>query len=373
MNIALNTLSARVGAGISVFQTLMKALDEVDKTNKYFIFVSSKQNSIITSIPDSFEKIIFKHCPVNPYFRVLWEQFILPFYIYKYKIDVLYSVGNITSLLAPCKVLLFIENVNPFSKIIKNWTIKEKLRNKLLFYLGWLSAIKASKIRFCSKRSMEIVKKIYKIDEKKCFLLRHGLDLSSIKLNSENRFPFNYILTVSVVAPHKNIEVLIKAFAILKSNNLYNGKLIIVGNTDCYRDYYNKLVNIIKELKIQNDVIFYGVVSYYETFNFYKNADCFVFPSLTETFGLPIIEALYFNIPTIVSDGMKYKDLFIPFNEIARDYAIYFDPYSEEELAEKIIQIIHNKQKVNSKEFIENYYNIKEVAKILVNEFNNLK
>ncbi|WP_141266826.1 glycosyltransferase family 1 protein [Thermodesulfovibrio sp. Kuro-1] len=373
MNIALNTLSARAGAGISVFQTLMKALDEVDKTNKYFVFVSSKQNSIISSIPDSFEKVIFKHCPANPYFRVLWEQSILPFYIYKYKINVLYSVGNITSLLAPCNVVLFIENVNPFSKIIKNWTLKEKLRNKLIFYLGWLSALKASKIRFCSKRSMEIIKKIYKIDEKKCFLLRHGLDLSSIKPNIENRFPFNYILTVSVVAPHKNLEVLIKAFAILKSHNLYNGKLIVVGNTDCYQDYYNKLVNIINELKIQDDVIFSGAVNYKEIFDFYKNADCFVFPSLTETFGLPVIESLYFNVPVILSDGSKYKDLFIPFNEIARDYAVYFDPYSEHELAEKIIQAIKNKQEINSKKFIESYYNIKEVAKILVNEFNNLK
>lgn len=375
MNIALNTLSARAGAGISVFKMLMRAIEEVDKKNKYFVFVSPKQTSIIESIPDNFKKIIFKHCPVNPYFRVLWEQIVLPFYIYKYKIDVLYSVGNITSLLAPCKVVLFIENVNPFSKIVKNWTLKEKLRNKLIFCLGWLSAMKASKIRFCSERAMEIIKKIYKIDKKKCFLLRHGLDLNSIKSNHKSRFPFNfnYILTVSVVAPHKNIEVLIKAFAILKSNNLYNGKLIVIGNTECYRDYYNKLVDIINELKIQDDIIFYGDVNYREIFDFYRNADCFVFSSLEETFGLPIIEALYFNLPTIVSDGLRYRDLFIPFNEIARDYAIYFDPYSEKELAEKIIQIIKNKQEINSKEFIENYYNIKEVAKILVKEFNNLK
>ncbi|MGB9935604.1 MULTISPECIES: glycosyltransferase family 4 protein [Thermodesulfovibrio] len=373
MNIALNTLSARAGAGISVFQMLMKAIHEIDRKNKYFVFVSSKQTSIIESIPDNFERVIFKHCPANPYFRVLWEQFILPFYMYKYKIDVLYSVGNTTVLLAPCKVVLFIENVNPFSKIIKNWTIKGKIRNKLLFYLGWLSAKKAKKIRFCSERAMEIIKKIYKIEEQKCFLLRHGLDLSSIKTNGESRLPFNYILTVSVVAPHKNMDVLIKAFAILKTNNLYNGKLIIVGNTDCYPDYYNKLVNIINKLKIQDDVILYGSIKYNEIFDFYKNADCFVFPSLEETFGLPVIESLYFNVPTILSDGLKHKHLFIPFNEIARNYAIYFDPYDEHDLADKIIQNINNKQEIDSKKFVENYYNIKEVAKILVKEFNNLK
>ncbi|WP_281755912.1 glycosyltransferase family 4 protein [Thermodesulfovibrio yellowstonii] len=351
----------------------MKALEEVDRKNKYFVFVSSKQTSIIESIPNNFEKVIFKHCPANPYFRVLWEQSVLPFYIYKYKIDILYSVGNITSLLAPCKVVLFIENVNPFSKVVTSWTFKEKIRNKLLFYLGWISAMKASKIRFCSERSMEIIKKIYKIDEKKCFLLRHGLDLNSIKTNSESRFPFNYILTVSVVAPHKNIEVLIKAFAILKSNNLYDGKLIIVGDTDCYPDYYTKLVNMSKKLKIQDHVIFYGSVKYKEIFDFYKNADCFVFPSLEETFGLPVIESLYFNVPTILSDGLKHKDLFIPFNEIARNYAMYFDPYDEHDLADKIIQSINNKQEIDSKKFVESYYNIKKITEILVSEFNNFK
>ncbi len=372
MNIALNALSARAGAGISVFQILMKALDQIDKKNKYYIFVSSEQKYIINFVPDSFVKIILQNCPSNPYLRVLYEQIVLPFYIYLNSIDILYSVGNVTSLFAPCKVVLFIENTNPFSKIIFKWSFKEKIRNKLLFCLGWFSSKKASKVRFCSERSKKIIKKIYNIPDKKCFLLRHGLDFEKFKVNNIKKYSFNYILTVAIVSPHKNIEVLIKAFAFIKSKELYDGKLIIVGNTNCYPDYYQYLLSIVKSIKIDKDVIFQGVVSYAEIFDFYSNADCFVIPSLEETFGLPLIESLYFNIPTIASDGMKYNDLFIPFNEIAKDYAIYFDPYSEHDLAYKIINAIRTKCSRDSRKFIQSHYNITVVAKKLVEEFEKL-
>lgn len=378
MNIAFNTLSARAGAGISVFQSLMPSIAAIDKTNKYFIFAAKEQKEIIDYIPERFQAIILSNVPQNPFFRVAWEQFFLPFYLKKYKIDLLYSVGNTTILFAPCKILLFIENPNPFTKIIKQWTFRDKIRNRLLFFLGWLSAIRADRIRFCSYRSMEIITKIYRINKNKCFVLYHGLmdnwfDSSSTMSPVE----YNYILSVSVVAPHKNYEVLIKAFNIIKSKKLYDGKLLIIGDIDCYKQYYTELLQLVVKYNLTNEVVFLGKIPNKRLKDYYRNSDLFIFQSLAESFGIPLIEALSSGIPVVSSDGDKYKELFIPFNELGGDKVIYFDPYSPEDLANKITYTLKNKDKLlqklsNEREELKRRFSINTVAKVLTDEFNRI-
>lgn len=375
MNIALNALSAQAGAGISVFQSLLPALAEVGDKNEYFVIVSEKQKDIINYVPDKFNILLLKTVPSNPYLRVLYEQIVIPFVLYKNKIDLLYSVGNTTVLFAPCKVLLFIENTNPFTKVVSNWSLKERIRNKLLFHLTKLSALKADKIRFCSERSREIICRILKIPVEKTFVIYHGINFKEfIKEESSPPFSFNYILGLSVVAPHKNFEVLIKAFNILKKEN-YNGKLVIVGDL-CYEDYYKKLLRMVTDLSLNDDIIFTGKINHSELYKFYKYADLFVFPSLEETFGIPLVEALSAGIPVIASDGNRYTNFFIPFNELAGEDVISFDPYSEVDLAEKIKLILYNdevrgkfKQKVD---FYRNKFDIQNIAKLLTEKFNEL-
>ena len=377
LKIAFNLLSAKAGAGISVYKTLLPSISHIDKNNKYLVFISYKQTDLKDLIPQNIKMKVLKFVPNNPFLRVIWEQIIFPFYLIRNKIDILYSVGNITTILAPCKILLFIENQNPFTRIVKSWSFKEKVRNKLLFLLGWLSAKRADKIRFCSERSMEIISEIYSINHHECFVLHHGIDFKWINnIKIVKLYFFNFILSVSVIAPHKNFEVLLKAFSLLKKENIYKGKLIIVGDIYYYPFYYKMLVELCKSEQIFNDVLFTGKITYNEIFKFYKNADLFVLPSIEETFGIPLIEAMYCNIPVIVSDGKKYKDLFIPFNEIAKDEAFYFDPFSEKDLFEKMKSILMNKnefQKSNSKAFVEKNYSIDAIAEKLVEEFNKLR
>lgn len=378
MNIAFNALSARAGAGIAVFQNLMPEIASLDKQNQYFIFVDKEQRDIINFIPDQFHPILLNNIPKNPFLRVAWEQIVLPFYIRKYKINLLYSVGNTTILLAPCKVLLFIENPNPFTKIIKKWNLKDKIRNKLLFVLGWISSIKAARIRFCSYRSMEIISKIYRINQNKCFVLYHGLSKNWFDYSIEKSFlKYNYILTVSVVVPHKNFEVLFRAFQRIKKENQYKGKLLIIGDIDAYKDYYNNLVKLISELTLNGEIIFLGKIPNNKLKSYYQHADLFVFPSLEETFGIPLIEALVSGVPVIASDGRMYKDLFIPFNELAEDLAVYFDPFSEEDLANQIICVLNKKMELiekirSSLKKLENKFFISLIAEQLLNEFKNI-
>ncbi len=378
MNIAFNLLSAKAGAGISVARNLLHAIAELDKTNTYFVFLSKNQMDLIKALPSSqnIRSVILKFVPQNPYLRVLYEQFILPIYLIQHRIDVLYSVGNITTLLAPCKILLFIENTNPLSKLSVEWSPGGKIRNKLLYILGFLSAKRADRIRYCSERSMEIINRMYKIDAKKTFVLHHGIDLKKFTKGNQKPFNFNYILSVSVVVPHKNFEILIKAFYLLIKNSEYKGKLVIIGDTKYYENYYNKLKDMVNTLSINDEVIFTDKIDNNELPKFYEHADLFVFPSNVETFGIPLIEAMVFDAPVLCSDGKKYPELFIPFNEIAGDYAVYFDPFSETDLFNKMKDSLFNtshKQNLTGKEIFIKQYSINVIAGKLIDEFKNMK
>lgn len=344
MKIALNSLSAQAGGGISAFINLMPALARVDRKNEFIVFISKDQEEILEIIPDGFRKVFINYLPKNPYVRTAWEQFALPFYLLFYRADILYSVGNITTLLAPCKIVLLIENANPFSNLKIKWTLKESFRIKLLWYLGRFSAKRANKIRFLSENSKKLLVKQLNLPEDKCVTIYHGCDDLSQKLEDRGKKfkpEQSYILSVAVVFPHKNLENLIRAYDILVRNYHYRGNLVIVGDL-FYRDYVEKLNALISELKLCDKVVLKGKVLHKNIGLYYANADVFVLPSIEETFGIPVVEAMRHGVPLAVSDGTlpSLKDCFIPFREICGDAASYFDPFDPADIARKVHALI---------------------------------
>ncbi len=346
MRIAINALSAQAGGGVSAFINLLPALAKIDEKNKYIVFVSDKQKDILDAIPPNFKKVTINYLSLNPYIRVIWEQLFFPFYLLFYRVDVLYSTGNITTLLAPCRIVLLMENANPFSTATIEWTKKEMIRNKFLKYLGWLSAKRANKIRFVSDNSKNLLSKQLNLSKEKCVTIYHGCDHILRKLedsDKKSKPEYNYILSVAIVAPHKNLETLIKAYDILVKNYNYCGNLVIVGDL-YYKKYMERLNSLISELKLRGRVVLTGKVSHKDVEHYYANADVFVLSSVEETFGIPVIEAMSHGLPLSVSDGTlpSLKDYFIPFREICGNAAYYFNPFDPADIAKGIHTLISN-------------------------------
>jgi len=381
MNIALNALSARVGAGISAFVNLLPVLAKIDKTNRYFIFLSNRQKEIWDIIPETFRKVVINYVPPNPYVRIIWEQIIFPFYILFYSINILYSVGNTTTLLAPCKVLLLIENSNPYSLLKIRWSKKERLRNKLLKYLGWLSAKRANKIRFVSNNSRNILVKQLRIQPDKCVTIYHGFNDGSLgdKNNKKCVFGYNYILSVTTVAPHKNLDRLVEAFDVLVRRYKYSGNLLIVGDL-CHSHYIEQLHSLVSRLNLNDRIIFAGKVAHKDIKYYYTHADVFVLTSIEETFGMPLVEAMGYSVPVAVSDVSPLsadKKYFIPFREICGDAAHYFNPFDPNDIASGIYEIMYNQEyreqlRSNGKKQIKKY-SWETTAKSLVKIFEEMR
>jgi glycosyltransferase involved in cell wall biosynthesis len=77
----------------------------------------------------------------------------------------------------------------------------------------------------------------------------------------------------------------------------------------------------------------------------YKRADCFVFASAEETFGIPAIEAMASRVPVAVPSLRKAtEELFIPFDEICGDAVAYFDPFDPVDIAKQVHHVLSDEE-----------------------------
>lgn len=197
-------------------------------------------------------------------------------------------------------------------------------------------SVKRSKfIVTISKYSKQRILDNFDIDENSIKIINPSFE----KLNSfidfniiKNKFNISssYILYVGNIEPRKNIVRLIESFYHLKKQNLINQALVIVGgNGWLYKDVFKKVLS----LNLQNDIIFTGFVSKEEKASLYKNADLFLFPSLYEGFGIPILEAMSLGTPVVCSNTSSMP-------EVGGNAAFYVNPLSVEDISAGILKVL---------------------------------
>ena len=161
------------------------------------------------------------------------------------------------------------------------------------------------------------------------------------------QLPDNFILNVGTIETRKNLNAIIQAIPIMK-NDL---PIVVVGRKT---KYFNFLKVQMKKLKIDSSrIIFLKNVSIEELPSIYKLADLFIYPSLFEGFGIPIIESLISGTPVITSkDGC--------FSEAGGPDSLYINPLDYEEIAHSIDNLLSdtNQQLLmaeNGKEFVKKF------------------
>jgi glycosyltransferase involved in cell wall biosynthesis len=137
--------------------------------------------------------------------------------------------------------------------------------------------------------------------------------------------PKSFILYVGTIEERKNLLTLIKA--------LHYGKidipLVVIGKPTAY---LNKIIEFIERHSLIN-IIFCDVVQNQDLPGIYQLADLFVYPSIFEGFGIPVLEAMYSRVPVITSKASSMT-------EVGGDYTIYVDPTNAEEMAAAIKKVL---------------------------------
>ncbi|MFH1284769.1 MAG: glycosyltransferase family 1 protein [Candidatus Peregrinibacteria bacterium] len=142
-----------------------------------------------------------------------------------------------------------------------------------------------------------------------------------------------FLLYTGVWRSHKNLTGLLKAFSILLTTHKLNLRLVITGKPD---PYYPEVMRTAKDLGLMSSVIFPGLVNEEDLVNLYNAANIYVFPSFYEGFGLPPLEAMKCGTPVAASATSSIPEI------CGKENAVFFDPKSPEDIAEKIFELFGN-------------------------------
>jgi len=329
IRIAINTLKIRPGIGggerssIPIIDNLLK----LSPANYYYLLYLDRGNQYLyTQFAD---KAQLRYCPFNlnqKSLRVLWEQIILPWQLLADHVQVLVTPVNIAPFWLPCASVVHVQSLQAI-------IMPEYVSTGKRVYQGLLlqrSVDKADAIMVPSNATKRDLIELTGVSESKIFIAPEAAEPPK-GIDDFNAEREKFIFAASTLYPFKNYERLIKAFALFQKRYNVEYSLKIAGGD--YLGQRKKLLSLVEELGMERKIIFLGRVKLGEIWKYYKKASLFVFISLYETFGLPILEAMACGCPVLASNVSS-----IP--EVAGDAAVLVDPYDEEAIAEGMYQLL---------------------------------
>jgi len=270
----------------------------------------------------------------------LSEQVELPRVLKKYGIELLHSPQFNIPLFFSGKQVTTINDCS-FDRFPEEFpSIKAKIYYKIFFPLA-LS--KSDRIIAISQSTKTDLIKYHKISSDKVKVIYLGIDIDYFRSRLGNEKINQYIkkkysldvpfgLYVGLTRPRKNLINLLKAIKMLREKKNIDFKMVFVGKID------NRFLDIeytARKLKINDIVIQTGFISDEEMITLYGMAAFFIFPSLYEGFGLPILEAMACGTPVIASNVSS-----IP--EVTGDAALLINPYDVEEISQSMHELFTN-------------------------------
>lgn len=219
--------------------------------------------------------------------------------------------------------------------------------NKKTLYMLKLNVKKsckaADRIITISQFSKQEIIKYLGVDDRKIEVMPVGVDFNTFKICKDSKvidsvkkkygIDGSYFLYLGTLEPRKNIVRMIDAYAMLKRENESVPKFVIAGRKGWM---YDEIFERVKKYGIEKDVIFTGYVEENEVPLLMNGAEAFLFVSLYEGFGMPILEAMACGTPVITSNTASMP-------EVIGDCGILVNPLSPEEIKNGMKRIIENK------------------------------
>lgn len=279
---------------------------------------------------------------LSPSFYPLWEQVVLPYATAADKIDVLHCLGNTGPLWVSnrIKLVLTLHDVM-FLQSGEHIPIPTNIYQK--FGQLYRSLISPP----CSRNASEIIT-VSNYSRSDILSMVHGLDSGRVNVVYQSCDPSfvedengatntclgkrksPYLLALGAKDPRKNTLSLVHAYLLLLKQHGLQEDLIICG----YGDWQSsEAYEAVVRASATDRVIFLSYVSLQDLVSLYRNACLFIYPSLYEGFGIPILEAFSAGCPVVASNVTS-----IP--EVAGDAALYFEPTNKDDIARTVLRLL---------------------------------
>lgn len=341
MRIAIITLvtpAQKVGAGEYLYQ-LIRELQHLDRENEYFVFTVEETANFFPLWADNFREIRVNlsrrgKLP-SPLRRTLWLHTGFLKQCRRLGIDLIH-IPNTQLML--WKTPLTVSSVLD----LREWRMEHShiIRTFYRRFANFMQARLSASVLTISESSKKDICCFLRIPEKKVRVTylaaseRFHPSLSPREtkelIRNEYGIQGDYALSVASFMKHKNIERLLKAFAEAKQQENFPLQLVLTGKTG---DAHSGIRKTVSGLGLEKDTIFTGYVPDKHLPHLYSAAKFFVFPSLWEGFGLPVLEAMSCGCPVICSDIASLP-------EVAGDAALLVNPYEISEIAGAMRRIV---------------------------------
>lgn len=365
--ISINLISFSDTKSVGTFVFIKRVLTELFnmdlKDCSFIIYIQNGLSKYDFAIPDS-DNIRIVRVPrfKKSILRILFEQTL--FYFYLKRCDVFFTPSLSLPLFARGKKISTIHDMIPFWDSQKySWIIRY-----YVIFMTYLTAKVADCIVTVSQSSKKDIIRLLKVDESKIhiiynFLLNDELvtrnrnDIS-LKLKNDEILDLNvpFFLTVSTLQPAKNIDGLIKSFALFV-RRFPSYYLYIVGNKGWN---YTSLFNLVKEKNIADRVIFTGYLDDVSLSLLYSKCKGVIYVSFYEGFGIPPLEGFYHGKICVASNTSS-----IP--EVVGMAGYLVNPYDVNSIEEGMENLVKDQE--NRKQYIpiqlQKFDSKKEVRKLL--------
>ncbi|MBN1288975.1 MAG: glycosyltransferase family 4 protein [Actinobacteria bacterium] len=305
---------------------MLTHINEIDTENEYILYTSRPIDT--TGLP---EKLKIKTIHMKP--NILWRHLRLPLAMLKDGVDLHYSPSYFVPMLKFCPTIVTVHDIT--FKVHPEWFSGDK---RFMFSkIFWWRVKKAESIVTPSLHSKNDVTRILKVKPSKVKVIYEAADdffkpvedgdlLSGIK--SKHGINGKFLFTVGTIHTRRNLTRLIEAFALARESCCCDLQLLILGEEAPFTPPVD-IEGTAEKHGVENNIIRADYVSEEDLRLLYSACDLFVYPSIYEGFGLPVIEAMSCGSPVACSNVTS-----IP--EVAGDAALYFDPTNVREMATSI-------------------------------------
>ena len=316
--------------GIGTYiRNLVTALGEIDHENQYFLFVGQKGSRDLDELPENFRLVIER----SPSYSSR-ELVALSWKLFRLKLDLYHSTHYVLPAVVPCKAVVTIHD-------IIHLLYPEFLPSSLAFFYAQRmirrSLSRGDRIIAVSQNTKTDLMDYFKVDGRKIRVVYSGVTsdfrrrLSDADIGvwlDEYEIEKPYMLFVGNPKPHKNLDNVIRAYAKARQIFDFEADLVCVGDRTG-SDF--KIRQRAEQLGVSERIRLVGHVPDEALPALYQGACLFVFPTLYEGFGLPVIEAMASGVPVITSNTSSLK-------EIAEGFGHLVNPLDVDEIGRAIAQ-----------------------------------
>jgi glycosyltransferase involved in cell wall biosynthesis len=305
----------------------------------YFLYDQPYQQSpLLSSLPPNFQ-VLTAHCQT----RILWTNWYVPPLLRKHHIDVYHGVCNFE--LPVRKICRYVVTIHDLVPLFFPELVPKK--HRLFFKIFMKRAAKTADLIITdSEYSKQDIVQYLAVPEEKIRVIYLGYEPPRTNVADPQKcqeilarygITQPYLLFVGVIEPKKNLERLVEAFALLRQDSSFGKtfQLVIAGGKGWF---YETLYQKVHDLHLDDHVIFTGFVPDQDLPALYTSAEVFVFPSIYEGFGLPVVEAMAYGVPVVTSNVSSLP-------ELVGNAGMLVDPNHPEAICEGLTEVLANPQK----------------------------